>query len=66
VIEECWLRRPEIRAVQWPAEVPVRSVQQAHGPDPSGGHRHYAAVRAGEGFTTVHDRSKYPRGVSVR
>ena len=46
VIEECRLRRPQIRAVQRPAQVPVRGVQQSHGPDPSPGHRHYAGVRA--------------------
>ena len=46
VIKKCRLRRPQIRAVQRPAQVPVRGVQQSHGPDPSPWHRHYAGVRA--------------------
>ncbi len=37
MIQECRLRRPQIRAVQRPAEVPVRGVQQSHGPDPRAG-----------------------------
>ena len=53
VIQECRLRRPQIRAVQRPAEVPVRGVQQSHGPDPSPGHRHYAGVRASQLSTSA-------------
>ena len=52
VIEERGLRRPQVGPVQRPAEVPVGGVQHAHGPDHSGGDRHYAAVRAGDRSVT--------------
>ena len=45
VIKEGGLRRAEIGPVQRPAQVPVGRVQHEHGPEHSGGDRHYGPVR---------------------
>ena len=44
VVKEGGLRGAEIGPVQRPAEVPVGRVQHEHGPEHSGGDRHYGAV----------------------
>ncbi len=45
VVKKRGLRRAQIGPVQRPAQVPVGRVQHEHGPEHSGGDRHYGPVR---------------------